>query len=142
MRGRTLMIGLLGFAAVFAAALTYFQFFAFYERTTSPSEIAGLPVAGWEGIDAATSPLKLRACFETEPGAAGALSPAPDAAPLTAPFWFGCFDARDLTRDLAAGQAAAYALVRDEPDGFDLMLAVYGDGRAYLWRQLNARFRN
>ena len=32
MSGKRLMIGLLAFTAVFAAALVWFQFFAFYER--------------------------------------------------------------------------------------------------------------
>jgi hypothetical protein len=66
---------------------------------------------------------------------------APDAAPLNAPFWFRCFDARAIGEDLEAGRAEAVALARDEPEGFDLMLAVYPDGRAYLWRQLGERYR-
>jgi hypothetical protein len=142
MSGRRLVIAFLVFVAVFAAALVYFQVFAFYERTEGPGDLdLGVPVADWQGIDAGSSPLKLRACFETDPEAAAGLEPAPDATPLTPPFWFGCFDARDLTADLDAGRASAYAVARDQPEGFDLLLAVYPDGRAYLWRQLNERFR-
>ena len=63
----------------------------------------------------------------------------PDATPLVAPFWFRCFDAGRLTADLATGAAAAYAVARDAPPGFDLMLAAYPDGRGYLWRQLGDR---
>jgi hypothetical protein len=144
MRGKPLMIGLLAFTAVFAAALVYFQFFAFYQRTTSFDGLAvagaPVPVSDWEGIDAASSPLKLRGCFRTDPAAFAAAEPAPDAEPLLPPFWFDCFDARALSQDLAAGAATAYAVARDAPEGFDLFVAVYPDGRAYLWRQLNARF--
>ena len=141
MSGRRLVIDFLLFTAAFTVALLYFQLFAFYERTEGPGGLAlSVPVAAWQGIDATSSPLKLRGCFETDP-AAVALDPAPDAEPLNAPFWFRCFDARAISQDLDAGRATAYAVGRDAPEGFDLMLAVYPDGRAFLWRQLNERFR-
>lgn len=144
MSGRLLVLLFLGFLAVFAAGLVWTQFFAFYQRRQDIDGLAvpggTVPVAGYDGIDAATSPLKLRGCFRIDPAAVAGLPPAPEATPLTAPFWFRCFDAGRLTRDLAAGAARAYALGRNEPDGFDVMLAVYPDGRGYLWRQLNARF--
>jgi hypothetical protein len=145
MSGKRVIIAFAVFLVVFAAALVYFQFFAFYRETDPPAalQVAGatVPVENWQGIDATTSPLKLRACFETDPAALAALEPAPDATPLTPPFWFRCFDARTLTHDLASGRAEAVAVTRDEPEGFDTMLAIYPDGRAYLWRQLNERFR-
>jgi hypothetical protein len=134
------MLALLAFAAVFAGTLAYFQLFAYYRRETATPALATLPVSEYRGIDAASSPLKLRGCFRLDPATAPSLPPAPDATPLNAPFWFRCFDARTLTRDLAAGSATAYALARDEPPGFDVMMALYPDGRGYLWRQLNQRY--
>ena len=98
-----------------------------------------MPIAGYDGIDAATSPLKLRGCFRIDPAAVAALAPAPQATPLTPPFWFRCFDAGRLTADLASGAARAYDIATDQPEGFDLMLAVYPDGRGYAWRQRNGR---
>ncbi|MBA3326323.1 MAG: histidine kinase [Rhodobacteraceae bacterium] len=146
MSGKRLMIGLLAFAAVFAAALVWFQFFAFYE---SVSEVGALtvagravPVDGYEGIDASSSPLKRRGCFRADPAAFAGAAPAPEAEPLVAPFWFRCFDARALSLDLDAGRAAAFALATDAPEGFDTIVALYPDGRGYLWRQLNDRYRN
>ncbi len=144
MSGKALMIGLLAVTAVFAAALIWFQFFAYYQRASVAAiEVAGVatPVADYDGIDAATSPLKLRGCFRADPAAFAAAEPAPDATPLTAPFWFRCFDAGALTDDLAAGRATAYAIGRDRPAGFDMMAALYPDGRGYVWRQLGAEFR-
>jgi hypothetical protein len=144
MKGRTLMIGLLAFAALFGAALVWFQLFAYYERQRGVGALpiggAAVPIAGYDGIDAASSPLKLRGCFRIDLAAVAGLAPAADATPLTAPFWFRCFQAGVLARDLAAGAATAYRIARDSPAGFDLMLAVYPDGRGYLWRQLNDRF--
>lgn len=146
MSGRRLIVGFLGFLAVFTAALVWFQLFAFYERSSGVSELsvagAPVPVADWQGIDATSSPLKLRGCFHVAPGAFAAAAPAPDATPLNAPFWFRCFDAGQITRDIAAGTAQAVALARNEPDGFDLMAAVYPDGRGYVWRQLGAAYRD
>jgi hypothetical protein len=140
MSGRRLVTGFLAFLLVFAAGLVWFQEFAFYQRQSGLGTltIAGtaVPVAGYQGIDAGTSPLKLRACLTLDPGAVAGLDPAPEATPLVPPFWFRCFDARGLTRDLAAGRARAYAIGHGQPAGIDLMLAVYPDGRGYLWRQL------
>jgi hypothetical protein len=146
MRGRVLVLWFLGFVVVFAAALVYFQFFAFYDRVAGVRSltVAGdvVPVAGYDGIDASSSPLKLRGCFTLDPALLAGLEPAQDATPLTAPPWFGCFDAGRLTEDLASGGASAYAAARDAPEGFDVMLAVYPDGRGYIWRQLGAAFRD
>jgi hypothetical protein len=139
------MTGFLVVVAVFAAALVYFQFFAFYERSAGLTALeAGgrtIAVAEWEGIDAGTSPLKRRGCFRADPAAFAEFEVALDAEPLVAPFWFRCFDARTIAEDLAAGRAVAHVLERDVPEGFDLMAAVYPDGRVYLWRQLGAAFR-
>jgi hypothetical protein len=141
MRGRTLIFGFLVFLLVFAAALVWFQLFAFYERQRGVGALQidgqAVPVADYDGIDATASPLKLRGCFRIDPAAVVGLAPATDATPLTAPFWFRCFRAGQLTRDLASGAAIAYDIGRDQPPGFDLMLAVYPDGRGFFWRQLN-----
>jgi len=84
--------------------------------------------------------LKLRGCFRIDPAAVAGLPPAADATPLAAPFWFRCFQARQLTEDLADGTATGYRIAADTPPGFDLMLAVYPDARGYLWRQLNDHY--
>lgn len=144
MSGKRLIQGFLVFLALFVAGLIYTQFFAYYERRSGVEalEIAGapVPVAEYDGIDSASSPLKLRGCFRIDPAAVAALAPVADATPLTPPFWFRCFDSGKLTEDLASGAAKAYALTRNDPEGFDQMIAVYPDGRGYLWRQLNAAF--
>ena len=146
MSGKRLIQGFLVFLALFVAGLIYTQFFAYYERQKGVGalRIAGeaVPVADYDGIDSASSPLKLRGCFVIDPAAVAALAPVADATPLTPPFWFRCFDAGALTDDLASGAAKAYALTRDDPKGFDQMIAVYPDGRGYLWRQLNEAFRD
>ncbi len=146
MRGRTLVLGFLVFVAVFVAGLVWTQFFAYYERQRGVGAltIAGetVPVADYDGVEATSSPLKLRGCLVIDPATVARLAPppAPRATPLNPPFWFRCFDAGRLTADLASGAAQAYDIGHDLPEGFDLVLAVYPDGRGYVWRQLNERF--
>lgn len=144
MSGRRLVLGFLVFLAVFTAALIWFRYFAFYERVRDIASVeAGgrsVPVADYEGIDAASSPLKLRACFRTAPGAFADVVPAPEPEPLTPPPWFRCFDTGALARDLAAGRATAHLAAADDPAGFDRIVAVYPDGRGYLWRQLGEQY--
>ena len=141
MKGRTLILGFAAFLALFVAALVWFQVFAYYERQRGVGALtiggAVVPVADYDGIDAATSPLKLRGCFRIDPAAVAGLAPDPEATPLVGPFWFRCYDAGRLTDDLAAGKAAAYRIAHDDPAGFDTLIAVYPDGEGYLWRQLN-----
>ena len=119
MNGRRLVLVFLAFLALFAVALVWFQEFAYYERQhgVGALTIAGqsVPVAGYDGIDAASSPLKLRGCFRIDPAAVATLAPATDATPLNAPFWFRCFRAGALTGDLAAGTARAYRIAADAP---------------------------
>ena len=144
MSGRWLMIGMLAFVALFGAALVYFQYFAFYDRTTSfgPMALDGseLVFEDYEGIDASSSPLKLRGCFRSDADTFTNLPVAMDATPLTPPPWFGCFDARAISEDISAGRARAYLLASDDLEGFDLVAAVYPDGRGYLWRQLGPKY--
>jgi hypothetical protein len=138
------MVAFLTFLAVFTAALIYFRTYAFYERVDSfgPLMINGQAVdlADFQGIDSTSSPLKLRGCFKIDPARLTGLPEATSPTPLTPPPWFDCFDPEALSADIGTGKAQAWLVALDEPGGFDLMLAVYPDGRGYLWRQLSRKF--
>ena len=145
MSGRLVAGGLVVFALIFGAALWYFQTRAFYERVTDRGaiEVAGtrVPVTDYRGIDADTSPIKLRGCFRVDPAAVSHAPEAPAPEPLVAPPWFDCFDAAAIARDLQAGRATAYLAGDETPEGaagyvIHRIIAVYPDGRGYLWRQL------
>lgn len=138
MPGRTLMICLLGFTALFGAVLWYFQTYAFYAEIGADTvTIAGreYPVSDYRGIDAVTSPLKRRACFQLP--ATPEAPVAADPTPLVAPDWFDCFDAETLHKALEAGEATAYVAAPEEFDGVDRIVARYPDGRAFEWRQIS-----
>lgn len=149
MRGRVLILGFLGGLACFVAALWYFQTYAFYEDLPRQDIRLGgqdYPVVEWQGTYATSSPLKLRACFTVSPETLAAMSAvetdAAAAEPLVAPSWFDCFDAGAIAADLKAGKATAFALGPTGADGIDGWMALYPDGRGYLWRQLHPRFAN
>ena len=61
----------------------------------------------------------------------------PQAAPTGAPGWFGCFDAAQLGADLQSGAAVAFLSEHNLHPGVDRVVAVYPDGRAYVWQQPN-----
>jgi hypothetical protein len=130
---------------VFAAALWWFQTRAWYEEVTGVETITvdgrKVPVAGWRGIDAASSPIKLRACFRVDQEALADAPAAQAPTPLTAPGWFDCFDAEALSEALAAGEARAVRAAAGEFEGTERLIAVYPDGRAFMWRQLTPETR-
>ncbi|MEM9199779.1 MAG: DUF6446 family protein [Pseudomonadota bacterium] len=144
MSGRVIVIIMLATAGIFAAGLWYYQVHAFYERVAGVTSLQvdgqAVPVSAYDGIDAFTSPLKIRACFRAEPGAFAALDDAAGAAPLRPPYWFDCFDAAAITEALANGAATAHIIADETPrdaTGYSILtyVAVYPDGRGYLWRQ-------
>ena len=141
MSGRALVLSLLLLAAVFGGALWYAQVHAFYEETEAESvTIAGRTYAAgdWQGIDAASSPLKLRACFRLEETPDAPIAEEPT--PLVAPAWFECFDAEAIGRALEAGEATAYLAASEEAEGVHRIVARFPDGRAFMWRQLDERY--
>ncbi|MFS4437537.1 DUF6446 family protein [Paracoccaceae bacterium GXU_MW_L88] len=146
MSGRILVIGLIAFSLLFGVALFWFQNYAYYEEVAEQDVITveGLDVAvtGWQGIDAPTSPIKARACFRIDPRDVDGLGNEGDATPLTAPFWFDCFDAETLAQDIEAGRATAMLAEKEVHDGADRYIAWYPDGRAYQWNQLNDKYEN
>ena len=57
--------------------------------------------------------------------------------PHIAPRWFGCFDATTIGDGLESGAAIAFLGEKNVDNGVDRGVAVFGDGRACAWDQLN-----
>ena len=138
---------------VAGVAMYWLQVHAFYEPVSAEAPAARMELTavatgapepilteGFAGIDAESSPLRFRGCFTT-PMSLALLTETYEvydaAEPLVAPGWFGCFDARQLGADLTAGTAVAFLSRRDIHPGVDRVIAVYPDGRAFAWHQLN-----
>ena len=146
--GRWLVIAIVVITAVFGAAVWWFQTRAYYERvesarmvvTEETGEVHVLDVKDFQGITTWTSPISFRACFRlgAEARADAELGANyDDPTPLTAPGWFDCFDAEAIGTALEAGQANALLSQREIDPGVDRVIAVFPDGRAYAWHQLN-----
>ncbi len=144
-KGQLAVLALVVPAVVVGAGIYYTQVYGYYDRLepqigyaiATPEGVANLSIAGFEGIDSDSSPLRYRACF-TITGALPELVDYTEAEPLISPSWFDCFDAATIAADLEAGTARAVLVEQNAPYGFDHVMALYPDGHAYVWPQLNA----
>ncbi|WP_103333321.1 DUF6446 family protein [Pseudotabrizicola formosa] len=139
-------------AALAGVAIWYLQIYAFYEPVsfTPGQEILLTPIESGQpepilaedvtGIDAGSSPLRFRACFTT-PMTQAMLSETyvayEGAVPLIAPGWFDCFDAVEIGTALERGEALAFLSQSNIATDIDRVVAVFPDGRAFAWHQLN-----
>ena len=144
MNGKIVGIGLLAVAVIAGGGMWYLQEYHFYDRLP-PADMmivqtaagpATLPVTGFQGIDADSSPLRWRACAVLARQPADPV-PFDGATPLGAPGWFDCFDHGQLTDDLASGAARAVLSQAEIRPDVDRVLAIYPDGRVYGWHQYN-----
>lgn len=142
-------------SVIFGAVVYYTQIYAYYDKVDAatvtirltPLGGADAPEvmlsSGLQAIDGTSSPLRFRACFTTSESLA-LLSESyviNDAAvPLNAPDWFDCFDAAQIGSDLADGTAIGFMGEAEIADGVDRVVAVYPDGRAFAWHQLNEKY--
>lgn len=143
MSGKIIAIFFALLVLVAGAGMYYLQVYYYYRDVTDPPASIALPggqvlpVRDYQGIWSVSSPLADRACFTTDPAAAAGAQTYAKPTPLIPPRWFDCFDPAALTEDLAAGRATAYLARHDVAPKIDNVIAVYPDGRAYEWRQLN-----
>jgi hypothetical protein len=143
-------------AFVAGISLYYLQVYHYYDEVAAENvEIRLTPVVGdapeaipavvTDAIDATSSPIRVRACITT-PLSQALLTETyrlyDDAEPLNAPGWFECFDAAEIGEALEDGSAIAFMAEESIAEGVDRVVAVFDDGRAFAWHQLNAEFRD
>jgi hypothetical protein len=148
---RVIIVAMLLMAAGLGGVLYYQQVYAYYEEvqasddavrltTVSFGDVEPIIVQSFEGIDAISSPLRYRACFETTLSLAMLTETfviVDNAEPRVAPNWFDCFDAAQIGADLQT-EAVAFMGVENVEYGIDRIVAIYPDGRGYAWHQINA----
>ena len=141
-------------ALIFGAVVYYTQEYAFYDEVaeadaavTLTNIATGAPepilTEGFQGIDGSSSPIRYRACFTARMSFAALTEtyvPYESATPLIAPTWFDCFDANAIGAALEAGEAFAFLGQKDIHDGVDRVVAIFPDGRAFAWNQLNEKY--
>ncbi len=142
MNGKLIVGILLGIAIAIGIGLWYSQNNAYYVEVNGLTgvEVSGelLDVSDYHGIDAESSPLKMRACFSTRWDIVPTFEYQEVAEPLVAPGWFDCFNAERLYKDIRAGEATAIMADDNNPFGFSRFVALYPDGQAFMWRQMNS----
>jgi hypothetical protein len=152
MTGKVLALILLLSATIAGSGMYYLQVYGYY-YTVHPNPGADvmllaegadrpqpIPYTGFQAIDADSSPIRYRACFETEltlDELRATYIPAEEATPLTAPGWFDCYDAIELADAMKTGQAEAFIGVKNVHFGVDRIVAVTQDGRGFIWHVLN-----
>lgn len=152
MMARIAILGTVVIALLAGGALYYLQVYAYYDdvsmnvekvQLTSvvSSDPEGILFENVKAIDSNSSPLRYRSCFNT--GMSLALLTETyeiydDAEPRVAPRWFDCFDAKQIGADLEGGVAVAFMGNHDIQYGIDRVIAVYPDGRAFAWHQINS----
>ena len=139
-------------ALVAGVAMYYLQVYYFYEEVSATGtndvqltslvtgEVEAIPYQAFEAIDANSSPIRYRACFTTSLGLSAlteTYAPYAQAAPRLAPGWFECFDAKAIGAALEDGSARAFLGQRDVIYGIDRVVAVFEDGRGYVWHEIN-----
>ena len=152
MTGKIASVAILVCAALAGIALYYLQVYHFYEeipatghgdvRMTHQSTGVPEPVLadGFQAIDAESSPIRYRACFETSvplEELSASYERYDGAAPRNAPGWFDCFDADAIGADIEAGTAIVFVGQRNFEFGIDRVVAVTEAGRGYVWHEIN-----
>ncbi len=154
-----IVVILIGLAAILGGGgMYYLQVYGYYSpvtlagdmdtpgstqiRLTSLTSQLAEPIRvdDFQGIDADSSPLRFRGCFTT-PQSLATLTEiyvnyeAP--VPLTGPSPFDCYDADQIGADLEVGTAIAFLSEFNINYGVDRVIAIYDDGRAFAWHQIN-----
>ena len=137
-------------ALLAGGAIYYLQEYAYYRDasftpgaeivlTALSGQTEAIAVSDLTGIDANSSPLRFRACFHSDADLSTlteAFQTYDRADPLIAPSWFTCFDAARIGAALETGEAVAFLGQAGIAPQVDRVIAVFPDGSAYAWHQL------
>lgn len=115
-------------------------------QTVATGELDAIVIENVKGLDTVEEGVRLsgalsfRACFTT-PQSLAMLTETfvikDDPEPLTSPRWFDCYDAREVGRALENDEAVAFKGAENISYGVDRVVAVFPDGRGFVWHELN-----
>ncbi len=150
MSGKLLGILIMLSAAVAGGALYYLQVYGFYEDVSADAQLNLVSVvseepepivfSAFKAIDADSSPIRYRACFETDMSLSlltETFVGLEEATPRNAPPWFDCFNAEAIAAELDAGTALPFLGQKNVAYGVDRIVVITEDGRGYVWHELN-----
>ena len=112
-----------------------------YGRTVfEPTRTTEVTIAGevyevrrYSGVEAEGQRHKNRACFRVDREIVA--PPELEPRPAPGPDWLECYNAEFIARMLASDEGAAYVAERDDPEGWDRVIAVLPGRRVYMWHQ-------
>ena len=152
MNGKVVAMILVLSGAIAGGAMYYLQVYGFYEEVQATNVadvqvtalVSGAPEVilyeNFKAIDAESSPLRYRACFET-PMSQALLTETYQVydtpVPTVAPGWFDCFDAEAIGAALEDETAIAFLGTANIVYGFDRVVAISEDGKGFVWHQIN-----
>lgn len=151
MNGKIAAAVILAVAAIAGIALYYLQIYGYYREVAAPEDGVKLvamandqrdPIVteNFRAIDADSSPIRYRACFDTPLSLATASETyvaMPEIEPRNAPGWFDCFDAEAIGLALDEGSALTFLGQKNIHYGVDRIVAITSDGRGFVWHELN-----
>jgi len=151
--GKVVGVVLVVSGLIAGGAMYYLQVYGYY-HAVEPAGVGDVQVTAiasgkpeairyenFKAIDAESSPLRYRACFDTPMSQAMMTETYQiygDPVPLVGPSWFSCYDAKAIGEALEAGGAVAYLGTKNIHWGVDRVVAVTRDGHGYVWQQINA----
>jgi hypothetical protein len=151
MNGKAIGIFLVVLGLIAGAAMYWLQVYAYYDEvrlasdggnvvvraTKADGTVQDLQVSEFHGIDSESSPIRFRACFLTSATQNGlALWPQGDAARRAG--LVRLLRRRRHRRRPRGGARVAVLGQQNIVYGIDRVLALYPDGRAFAWHQINA----
>ena len=152
MSGKLISLFIIAVGLIAGGAMYYFQIYGFYEEVVDGPEVnvallrdlegapEAIPYSGFEAIDADSSPIRFRACFDTDMTLEAAKTTyvsAGEVVPRNAPEWFDCFDAEAIANQMQAGTAEAFMGQKNIRYGVDRIVVITDAGRGYIWHELN-----
>ncbi|WP_121062125.1 DUF6446 family protein [Chachezhania antarctica] len=150
MSGKIVALIIIVIAAIGGAGLYYLQVYHYYFDLPEAATVGlipvdgedpvALPVTGFQGIDAESSPIRYRACFQLDGDAQaleGRFVEMEDMEPRIAPFWFDCFDTEAIAEGVADGSIKTYLGGKNVGYGVDRIVAIGADGQGFAWNDLN-----
>ena len=144
MSGKITVIFLVGITLIFGVFFFYFQTFAYYSKVSNKEKILvnkkQINIQDYRGIRSDVSKLKLRGCFKVDPTQFEFFDTTDKGSPLSAPFWFDCFDYVEIQSNIDNGILKAYLAEKNEAPGIDRYIAISQNGLGFEWRQLNEKY--
>lgn len=152
MAGKIIAVVILLLAVITGAGVYYFQVYGYYYAVTpTPGqdvqivqqdnlERTPIPYTDFQAIDADSSPIRYRSCFQTtlsldELSETYVIQEGGE--PRVAPGWFDCFDAEAIGEGIETGDLTVFLSQKNISFGVDRVVAIGRDGKGWAWHELN-----